>query len=87
MELAMSKPHTKVGVIGAASRPTLPAPLLLGQCLGGPIATEGETSFCRLSEEAQNLIIGALLGDYDKLGPPEIPESVKNEIAHWVAEP
>lgn len=47
----------------------------------------GVTSFNRLSEQAQELIVRAVIGEFNDASPPEIPESVKAEIAQWVSEP
>ena len=43
-----------------------------------------ETPFSRLSFEAQELIIDAALGKFSAGNPPEIPESVKQEIIDWM---
>lgn len=44
-----------------------------------------KTPFSRLSQEAQDLIVSAMVGEFDESGPPEIPESVKAEIADWAS--
>lgn len=46
----------------------------------------GSTAFARLSPLAQELIVNAVIGEYDKSGPPDIPEAVKAEIAAWARE-
>lgn len=43
-----------------------------------------QTPFSRLSFEAQELIVDAALGKFDREKPPEIPESVKQEIIDWM---
>lgn len=45
------------------------------------------TSFSNLSKEAQNIIGDALLGLFDKTGPPAMTDEVKAEIAGWIGEP
>lgn len=40
-------------------------------------------SFAAMSEEAQEIVVGAFLGEYDQSGPPDIPERVRNEITAW----
>ncbi len=44
---------------------------------------EGETTFSELSQEAQDLIVSAFMGEFDETGPPEIPDDVKEEIRNW----
>ena len=46
---------------------------------------EGSAAFARLSEEAQDLIVRAFLGEFDDSPPPEMPDSVKAEIADWAS--
>lgn len=41
--------------------------------------------FEELSYEAQDMIVRALLGEFEDANPPEIPESVKLELAAWAA--
>jgi len=43
---------------------------------------ENPTDFSRLSQEAQGAIVGAMVGEYEG-GPPELAESVKEEIRAW----
>jgi len=43
-------------------------------------------SFTRLSPEAQDYIVDAMLGVYDEKPPEDIPESVKKEIREWANE-
>lgn len=47
----------------------------------------GATLFCRLSEQAQDLIVRAAMGEFNDSPPPEITDSVKVEIAQWASEP
>jgi len=47
--------------------------------------TTGATAFATLSKDAQDLIVRAFLGEFDESPPPEIPESVKAEIADWAS--
>ena len=60
---------------------------LLGVGLGAFSCSpqEGSTAFARLSEEAQDLIVRAFLGEFDDSPPPEMPDSVKAEIADWAS--
>jgi hypothetical protein len=51
-----------------------------------PVRDE-DTAFSRLSQEAQDLIVRAIVGEFDEAGPPEIPDSVREEIAEWAAGP
>lgn len=44
------------------------------------------TDFSRLSQEAQDAIVGAMVGEYES-GPPELAESVKDEIRAWAGIP
>jgi hypothetical protein len=44
---------------------------------------EGRTDFARLSPEAQGLIVGALMGEYES-GPPEMSDSVRTELEGWI---
>ena len=41
------------------------------------------TAFSTLSEEAQELIVSAVVGDFKDTGPPEMPDTVRAEIAAW----
>lgn len=79
----MSTPHLNPGRIGGK-----PAIILTAACsyasAGSPL---GATSFCRLSEQAQDLIVRAAMGEFNDSPPPEIAESVKAEIAEWASEP
>ena len=43
---------------------------------------ENPTDFSRLSQAAQDAIVGAMVGEYEN-GPPELSESVKDEIRAW----
>ena len=47
---------------------------------------EGKTDFEKLSEEAQCLIVDAVLGIYDDTEPPKISENVRAEIANWASQ-
>jgi len=47
---------------------------------------ENPTDFSRLSQEAQDAIVGAMVGEYED-GPPELAESVKDEIRAWAGIP
>ena len=60
---------------------------LLGVGLGAFSCSpqEGSTAFATLSKDAQDLIVRAFLGEFDESPPPEIPESVKAEIADWAS--
>ena len=40
-------------------------------------------TFKGLSYEAQTLIVNALMGLYDNCDPPEISESIQNELIAW----
>ncbi len=57
---------------------------LIGVC-SSPIEA-GTTTFSELSEEAQDLIVRAVLGEFED-GPPEISEEVRDEIALWASSP
>ena len=39
--------------------------------------------FRDLSPETHQIIVKAMLGEYDADGPPELSESVKDEIRRW----
>jgi hypothetical protein len=41
--------------------------------------------FSELSPEAQDLIVSAILGDFEKSGPPLMSESVRAELREWAA--
>lgn len=41
------------------------------------------TLFSNLSEPAQELIVNAVMGVYDKTGAPEIDPAIKEEIRVW----
>lgn len=58
--------------------------LMLASMMGfSPVEKEiGLTRFSRLSQEAQDLIVGALIGEFND-SPPEISESVRAEIQEW----
>lgn len=43
------------------------------------------SEFIELSEQAQELIISAIMGDFDKSCLPPIPDNVKAEIAAWAS--
>jgi hypothetical protein len=45
----------------------------------------GETAFAVLSQDAQDLIVGAILGEFDS-GPPEMSPEVREEITQWAEE-
>jgi hypothetical protein len=47
---------------------------------------ENPTDFSRLSQEAQDAIVGAMVGEYEN-GPPDLAESVKDEIRAWAGVP
>lgn len=47
---------------------------------------ENPTDFSRLSQQAQDAIVGAMVGEYES-GPPELAESVKDEIRAWAGIP
>lgn len=67
----------------ASAKLVLPLGIVLG---ASPCSSqEGSTAFARLSEEAQDLIVRAFLGEFDESPPPETPESVKAEIADWAS--
>lgn len=80
----MSTPHLNFGTFGRKPSAVLTAACSLAASAGSPL---GATSFCRLSEQAQDLIVRAAMGEFNDSPPPEIPESVKGEIAQWVSEP
>ena len=62
-------------------------PILLATPTALPLATgSGSTPFASLSPLAQELIVNAAMGEYERSGPPDIPESVKAEIAAWAQE-
>ena len=44
---------------------------------------QGETIFSRLSEEAQQLIVSATLGEFDS--PPDMSDNVREEILQWAS--
>lgn len=80
----MSTPHLNPGRIGGKPAIILTAACSLDASAGSPL---GATSFCRLSEQAQDLIVRAAMGEFNDSPPPEIAESVKAEIAEWASEP
>lgn len=43
------------------------------------------TSFSRLSPIAQDLIVNAIMGEYND-NPPEMTDEVRAEIAAWIVE-
>ena len=47
---------------------------------------ENPTDFSRLSQAAQDAIVDAMVGEYEN-GPPELEESVKDEIREWAGIP
>ena len=47
---------------------------------------ENPTEFSNLSQAAQDAIVGAMVGEYEN-GPPELEESVKDEIRAWAGIP
>lgn len=77
----MSAPRLNFETFGRKPSAALTAACSLAASAGSPL---GATSFCRLSEQAQDLIVRAAMGDAP---PPQIPESVKAEIAQWASEP
>lgn len=52
--------------------------------LGAPPEIDNPTDFARMSQEAQDAVVNAMMGEYDD-GPPDLPESVKDEIRAWAA--
>ncbi len=50
--------------------------------LAGDPNPEGTTAFSRLSQEAQDLIVGATMGEFES-GPPPMSEEVREEIRIW----
>lgn len=67
------KPTTMEGLMAAL------APLSIPEI-------ENPTDFSRLSQEAQDAIVGAMVGEYEN-GPPKLSESVKAEIRAWAEIP
>lgn len=65
------KPTTIEGLMAALAPLSIPFPEI-----------ENPTDFSRLSQEAQDAIVGAMVGEYEN-GPPELSESVKDEIRSW----
>jgi phage replication-related protein YjqB (UPF0714/DUF867 family) len=55
--------------------------------LSDPKDQEGTTSFSKLSTEAQTIIVLAAMGGFNESGPPEMSETVKEEISSWISEP
>lgn len=41
--------------------------------------------FSQISEEAQGLIVSAVMGEFDATGPPSIPGAALDEIYAWLA--
>lgn len=54
--------------------------------LGAPPEIDNPTDFARMSQEAQDAVVNAMMGEYED-GPPDLPESVKDEIRTWAALP
>jgi len=80
----MSTPHINFGTFGRKPSAVLAAACSLAASAGSPL---GATSFSRLSEQAQDLIVRAAMGEFNDSPPPEIADSVKAEIAQWASEP
>jgi len=80
----MSTPHINMGTFGRKPSAVLTASCALAASAGSPL---GATSFCRLSEQAQDLIARAAMGEFNDSPPPEITDSAKAEIAQWASEP
>ena len=80
----MSKPHLNIGTFGRKPSAVLAAACSLAASAGSPL---GVTSFSRLSEQAQDLIVRAMMGEFDDAPPQDIPDEVKAEIAQWASEP
>ena len=45
---------------------------------------QGHTEYSKLSKEAQELIVNAILGKYEKSRPPFMSDSVREEIVAWL---
>lgn len=54
--------------------------------LGAAPEIENPTDFAKMSQAAQDAVVGAICGDYED-GPPVLPESVKDEIRAWASIP
>lgn len=80
----MSTPHLNIGTFGRKPSAVLTAACSLAASADSPL---GATSFCRLSEQAQDLIVRAVMGEFNDAPPPEISNPVKAEIAQWASEP
>lgn len=80
----MSTPHLNFGTFGRKPSAVLTAACSLAASAGSPL---GATSFSRLSEQAQDLLVRAAMGEFNDSPPPEITDSVKAEIAQWASEP
>lgn len=80
----MSTPHINMGTFGRKPSAVLTAACSLAASAGSPL---GATSFCRLSDQAQDLIVRVAMGEFNDSPPPEIAESVKAEIAQWASKP
>lgn len=80
----MSTPHINIGTFGRKPSAVLTAACSLAASAGSPL---GVTPFSRLSEQAQDLIVRAAMGEFNDSPPSEIPESVQAEIAQWASEP
>lgn len=80
------KPHINIGVIGGGQRhfSILAALESFSAMAGSP--PPGETAFSRLSEAAQDLIVSALLGEFDETGVPEMAPEVRAELEQWASE-
>ena len=52
-----------------------------------PDNDSGVTPFSLMSKEAQNLIVGAICGEYDGDKQPEMSASVAAEIKEWADAP
>jgi len=80
------KPNIHIGMIGKPSKASMSL-AALSSLAAMPCSQEEEsTSFSKLSAEARKFIVNAMVGEYDN-APPEIPESVKAEIAEWAYAP
>jgi hypothetical protein len=45
----------------------------------------GTTAFSKLSPTAQELIVDAVMGKFEKSGPPPMTDEVRAEIALWAS--
>jgi hypothetical protein len=69
------KPTTIEGLMIALAPLSIPFPEI-----------ENPAEFSHLSQAAQDSIVGAVAGEY-KNGPPELEESVQDEIRAWAGIP